>query len=297
MTGVHDHVEDADRSKGDPFRDLSEDGLLPRPLRPRAAWFRKRLRLRTLAGGIGVLLIGVAIALVLGFVLRSQERAALAERGALARNVTMNGEVETRAFVVRTIEMAVAYTDARGQRHYGEVSLWMLGGEIEADASVVVHYDPQHPERFVVSTELDAASGQRLVVWLLGGLLVVVGGGLLLAMRQGRVQLAQTREVILAGGHEVLLKLLGEREELTNGQHVRTVYLLALPDGTVLERDRAPADPPFVIDVAKKLVLGLQHPQRPELVALLDVDLGPLEVPPGEASRVRDRYRRRPSAE
>jgi hypothetical protein len=139
--------------------------------------------------------------------------------------------------------------------------------------------------------EHDRTSGRVLFTVLFIVILVGIGASGSKKARSRLRELAELRETIDAGGIGIPLRVVTQSSELRDGRVIATRYTLELPEGTRVERRCVASRPPFMLQAAPDHALALRHPQRPELVALLDRDLHSLELDAGEADRVRKRHR------
>lgn len=276
-------------SEGDPFRVAGDDeGLLRRPLRPSATWFRRERRTAMLHASALWICMLVAGVWATSFAFDADRVHRIWTTGLPAIDPELDGEETARQFVFRTTTAKVAYTDHTGKRHEGE--LWFPSIAVDDGVAAAVRYDRDAPDDFATSCEHERLGG-RIALVVLGSVGLLLLGGLGSVVARARLrEIANARETIHAGGVELVLRVVDTQQVIAEGRAVAIEYTLELPGGRTLEC-RRPADrPPFLLHVATRRVLGLGHPQRPELVVLLDPDLGPLEVEPDEGDRVRARY-------
>ena len=284
---------------GDPFRSTADDDmLLKRPLRPSASWFRREHRnaLLNATALIACALGGLTWAIAFGIEAVRVHRV-WSEGESPEQVIEITGEERARGFIFRTTSLNATYIDREGRRHSGHTWFLSMSMALDEETSLALRYDPRDPDQFVLSCEVDRFFGRvALTAFGIGVLLTIGVWGSREARRRLRA-LAEVREVIHAGGREVVLHVAEERPVIAEDNHVVAIrYVLELPDGSAIERLRSAARPPYLLDVATRRVLGVQHPQRPELLVVLDPDLGPLDVEPAEVERVRARYQARKRA-
>lgn len=288
-------VPTAAELQGDPFRVIDDDdALLRRPLRLSAAWFRRERRTAMLHASVLWICLLVAGVWASSVALDGYRVHRIWTTGLPAIDPELTGEETARRFVFRTTDATVTYFDHSGRRHAGE--LWFASVAVDDGVAPAVRYDRDAPDDFATSFEHERLGG-RIALVVLGTLGLMLIGGLGSAVARARLhEIANARETIHAGGVELVLRVVDEQQVVAEGRTVAISYTLERPDGRTFEH-RRPADrPPFLLHVATRRVLGLGHPQRPDLVVLLDPDLGPLEVEADEGDRIRARYQARRAA-
>lgn len=276
------------------FHVAEGEWLLSRPLRPNEAWFAGRRRRELLFSALGAVAVVGAVAWIIGFSVGSFERLELWNEGVEPTEVSLSSGRESEKFVFISTRLAAQFEDADGNERQAESSYFSLGLGATPVVGLRMRYDPADPTRVVFSEEVDDVWGS-LALMVLGVALLSIAGLLAIGGSFSKLQaLREERRVIMDDADELLLRVVSERQDRRKEELVSVTYVLALPSGQAIEHVRRPGDPPFLVDAAKNLVLGLKHPER-DTVVVLGPNLEPLDVDGAETKRVRSLYRDGPA--
>lgn len=264
--------------------------LLTRPLRPDETWFRKQRGQRMTLGALGGAALLAAVVWIIGFSIGVVERLEVWNEGAEPVEVKFSAERESEDFVFITTDLAAEFVDAEGQTRQVDTSYFALGFGKSRIVELGLRYDPEDPTRVVFSEEVDDVWGRLawMLTWIT--LLSIVGFSGVGQCLKTLGELDEKRRVVVDGGEEILLEVVFEQPTMHRDEVTAVTYGLRLPSGMIIEDERRPRDPPFLIDGGKNLVLGLRHPERGTFV-VLGAHLEPLDVDGAETKRVRSRYR------
>lgn len=289
----------AERPSGDPYREAASGRcLLPGPLHLSEEWARGQRR-----EGIGSLVFGTVCLAGAAVWSTSFARDALRDHavwssGILATDVQVDGESRTRMLVLEDADMTVAYTDGAGLRHHGRVSR-MGFGKLDTRRDPVVHLAADDPDRFAMSWMIDGFVGALALHLGLVGMLGVFGVALLAHVRKSRRALAQVRDTLYSDPEEVVLSVFQTTHGEANGNRVTTTYSLHIPGGDTFDLTLPASEYPLFLEIDQSRVLGLRRAGDRGHVVVVREDMTPLAAPPGEAERVRLRWRagKRPPGE
>lgn len=289
----------AEHPSGDPYRAAASGRcLLPGPLRLSDEWARGQRR-----EGVGSLVLATVCLAGAAMWSASFARDALRDHavwfsGVLATDVQVDGESRTRMLVLEDADMTVVYTDGAGLRHHGRVSR-MGFGKLDTRRDPVVHLATDDPDRFAISWMVDGFVGALALHLVLVGMLGVFGVALLVHVRKSRRALAQVRDTLYSDPEEVVLEVFQTTHGEANGNRVTTTYCLHIPGGDTFDLTLPASEYPLFLEIDQSRVLGLRRVGDRGHAVVVREDMTPLAAPPGEAERVRLRWRagKRPPGE
>jgi hypothetical protein len=161
-----------------------------------------------------VLLVVGSFALLV-FALREQQDTladllhgpALFETGAPAKGAEVEGTEHSTNAILNRYELNVRYRDREGGAHQGKVEFTLLFGWIGKGEPFTVHYDPQHPDDFVLSWAVSRL-GRRWLPFVIG-VLVTFAAWLLAGVAWPFATVQELRRWTLAASRsrEVLLPI------------------------------------------------------------------------------------------
>lgn len=259
--------------------------LLPasRPLEldPRALAQR---RLRNF--GVTAVLVAMGAAFCAGSVVSTRqviEERILWARGMQGKLVHLSGKVEETQKLGLTLfydyDLDVKWLDSQGRQHAGKASFGRTFRGVGKRESPRLRYDPEQPDRFVLSW---AAQGglARAGVALLCGLL----GALMLLCARTLAKVERRRLEILRMCAEDGEEVVGEVEKAWSHKGVHFLRY-RLPDDVRVRRYQG--DAPFVFARGGSLhVLALRSPRAPDAPLLVEADLRSFDLPIEVRARV-----------
>jgi hypothetical protein len=278
---------------------MPDVGVLVRPLRVKQEFVR-----RSYAEAVGFFVVAAVAAI--GFPLFGLVEARairrdhdLWKRGAVAAEVTVPGSATTHVLIVTTYELDVGYRDQAGTAHRGRAELTTLFAPLPNVAPVAVRYDPQAPDRFVLSWAVEFTSAR----WQACSVLLVAGVAFGVLFRQlGRralVRLADARAAAIES-EDVELEVAGmdtlKEWNRSTGQ-VKYQYLVPIDGGKPKKRqvtfNRRKQHTPIFIDEKRTRLLAVRTPKAPDRPIVLRSDCYPFDVPEWDRQTVTTRLQRR----
>jgi hypothetical protein len=151
---------------------------------------------------------------------------ALFDSGVVAEGAAIDGTSRARRAVFHEYKLTLRYTDKAGKRHVVKQEFDTAFGEVDANAKVVIKYDPKHPDQAASSWSVDVTVSR--VVWAVLVAMVALSGGALVfaALRSGRD--AFLERVAAREGTEVQVTL----RETSRDRHGNVTYALSAPIGS-----------------------------------------------------------------
>lgn len=242
---------------------------------------------------LGVLVLGALAIALYGFwgsvaLIRAKPAEDdLWQRGTPA-HVPDDYEVKARSrLIFQSYEAEFTYLDAERHARHGSLAIWtMFYDPIPFNRPPVVRYDPQHPEAFVTSWQVEAGwnrLGPPLILLLVGAAGAFGIGWEL--RRAGRWLAALERACPFRDWEVVTLPAWVEQ-----GAHGTRVHRYRGPSfetGAVEDQAYGSGGTPLFVDQAQTRMAGLRCVQDPKLVVPLASDLRPFLLPATKAELLR----------
>jgi len=262
--------------------------LPPRPLRLDSRALARR-RLKKIAISAFVAVVGTGFAVGAGFATRQLlgERA-LWDRGAEGRVVGFSGKVTETQKLGMTFfydyNLDVRWTDAQGRAHLGKASFERMFTDIPKEQVLAVRYDPQVPDRFVLSWAARGGLARDGMAILCAALAFLMVLGAVAMMRLERQRMDALR-VCAEDGEEVACRV----DKTWEHKGVHFLQYRLPEDGKV--RKYEGERPLLFLRDGVQHVLALRSPRVPDAPYVLDADLRLFELSEGDRARLREALR------
>jgi len=238
----------------------------------------------------GLLFLGFFVGGVFGFTLVFQQARAIVhdvglwERGVASSDASFEGTSTSQKFIFHEYKLGVTYEEPNGAVHKGHTEFSTVWSRLDETRAIEVHFDPNHPEEFVMSAavELVPARWVSVVVFLAGAAGLIFIGALAIAngaraLRQG---LRAARDGMLIGVTLSGAPSLDQRGNKT--YRYRTEDDESREYTWTFRRKRGP----LVVSEGRVRLVALRSQQYPEAIVLLRSDLYPLALPRDEVERI-----------
>lgn len=235
---------------------------------------RRALLLLLLVGGVGA---GFAAGALIWTQQILEERA-LWDRGVEGTITSFSGQERQTSKLGVTLlydyDIKVEYLDAEGNPHQGRSEFELFWSPLERERDATLRYDPADPERFVLSSAIDAG----LPRWGLVIMCTVLGGFMLLgAVAAIRNHRRRQRWLALCAddGEEVVAEVVSMTEQQGN-----FTVKYSLPEGGKPRSDTLAVAPLIVEREGKPHVILLRSPRDPESRIVIGMDFSPFAIDP-----------------
>ena len=262
--------------------------LPPRPLQlDRRALAARRLKQLALCA----LMVAVGLGFCAGAVFSTREilaEQALWERGVEGRVLQLSGKVQETQKLGLTFfydyRLDVRWSDAQGRAHEGKTSFERMFKAVPQGELVSLRYDPQVPDRFVLSWAAQGGLARDGLAILCASLGLFIPLGAAAMVRQQRRRM-ETLRVCAEDGEEIACRV--EKAWEHKGVHY---VRYRLPDDGQLRRYEGPRPLTFLRE-GMQHVLALRSPRAPDAPYLPEADLRLFDLTETDRARVREALR------
>lgn len=213
--------------------------------------------------------------------------------GLIASSGSVGGQERSNQFILYSYDLKVSYLDVFGQPHRGECSFSLFWTQLETNAPAAIRYNPDHPDEFVLSWEVEHMGARWGAVGLLAfGMILITAclGGLAFGMSR-KLRLVHR---VSKQSDEILLDVLSRRDQIVNGTRTGSVlYSLKRPDieGNAghIEHIMPKGEFPLFADAAEQKIFALVSPDAPKGIWIVRRDFHPFDFTTEEIVNIRER--------
>lgn len=201
------------------------------------------------------------------------------EHGVAGQIVNLSGEVTERSKLGITLfyeyELHVEYLDREGGTHRGKSEFDLLWSPLPEDSpDPTLRYDPQSPDRFVLSAPIEAGLSRWGMSILMGTLGALMLGALVPTFRNHQKKMRWI-ELCAEDGEEILAPLISATRVQGN---ITVKY--SLPDRSKPVDDVLTGEPLILTLEGGPHLVVLRSPRDLESHLVIPVDLAPFTIAP-----------------